>query len=110
MFDPEGLPPPRHVRARLLHRAIRATIVVLSATLLPALFVARWIDRGQSATVQVGTLLLWFVAWLAFAIGLFFFKCPQCRRYFHRGNGVLSAFTTRCIHCGISLRPANERR
>jgi hypothetical protein len=101
--------PPRHADARRKHRAIRMGLLGSSATLLPALFVANWLDHGESATFQLAVLGVWFLAWLLLVVLLFMFRCPQCGKYFHRGRGVLSAFNTRCIHCGIALRPANER-
>jgi hypothetical protein len=101
--------PPRHADARRKHRAIRMGLLGFSATLIPALVIAYWIDRGESATAQLTVLVLWFLSWLALVLVLFMFRCPQCGKYFHRGRGVLSAFNTRCIHCGIALRPANER-
>jgi hypothetical protein len=106
-----GEPPPRPARhgdARRRHRALRMGLLGLSATLLPALFVAYLLDAGQRATLQVGVLVLWFVSWAALVVALFMFRCPQCGKYFHRGRGMLSAFNSRCIHCGIALRPANE--
>jgi hypothetical protein len=111
MFLRQPLPRPhRYGDARRKHRAIVLGLLLLSATLLPALFLAHWLDAGESATLQITVLVLWFVAWAALVVVLFMFRCPQCGRYFHRGSGMLSAFNSRCIHCGISLRPANERK
>lgn len=96
---------PRHARAARVHRAIRLGMVTLSATLIPALWLADLL--GAEGPGSVAVLLAWFVTWAALAVGLFLFRCPQCERPFHRGNGLLDAFTTRCVHCGLSLRPAN---
>jgi hypothetical protein len=83
-------------------------MVALSATLIPALWLADL--YGAPAVESVLVLVLWMGAWIALAAALFMFRCPQCRRYFHRGNGLLNAFTRNCVHCGISLRPANDPR
>jgi hypothetical protein len=101
--------PGRHVRAAVVHRAIRLGMVTLSATLLPALWLATWLGR-PGAGEEVAVLLVWVLAWVALGTWLLLFRCPQCARPFHRGRGMLSAFTTNCVHCGISLRPANQRR
>lgn len=108
LFRAVGDPALRRARAARNHRAIRLGLVGLSATLIPALLVVEWVGwngGGDSALV----LLLWFLAWAALATSLLFFRCPQCERPFHRTGFMLSAFTTRCLHCGLSLRAANER-
>jgi hypothetical protein len=83
-------------------------MVALSATLIPALWLADLYEGTVLDSVLV--LVLWIGAWVALGVALFMFRCPQCQRYFHRGNGLLNAFTRKCVHCGISIRPANDPR
>jgi hypothetical protein len=100
-------PSPRHVRARRYHFTLYFLLVFLCATLLPALFAARALDQ-EGATLQIGVLVVWVFAWVALAVALFRFRCPQCGKAFHRTGYMLSAFNTRCGHCGLPLRPAND--
>jgi hypothetical protein len=105
---PDLRPPARHARAARAHLAIRYGMVALGATLIPALALAHLYEGTVADSVLV--LVLWVFGWMALGVALLTFRCPQCRRPFHRGNGMLSAFTSNCVHCGIAIRPANEPR
>jgi hypothetical protein len=52
-------------------------------------------------------LLLLIPAAAAFALGMipvYQFKCPRCARTFVLRWGKQNVFTSRCVHCGYSIR------
>ena len=47
--------------------------------------------------------ILWFGTWVVLALVHGFYRCPACRHFFNWRLLYGNHFTSRCLHCGISI-------
>ncbi len=52
---------------------------------------------------------IWFGTWVVLALVHGFYRCPACRHFFHLRSMYGNAFTSKCLHCGISIHERERR-
>jgi hypothetical protein len=91
-----------HVRQGLarLHK-LRLWLWGTWLAFLPFMAIVVAVQPPEWLLMPIG--ILWFGTWVVLALVHGFYRCPACRHFFNWRLLYGNPFTSRCLHCGVSI-------